>query len=156
MNIPIILQAHLRFRLQLLYLYQFYYTLRKRMTFADFIDKTFWGMAGAIVTGLTFMVFGGVRKGRAETDTAIIDGIKSAGEFLASSNSQLQKSIVEQTNVYEKKINDLIQRFDLKEKSLILKIENLELENKNLKLENANLALENDRLMKASGMRKIS
>lgn len=126
------------------------------MTFADFIDKAFWGMVGVICTGLIFLVSGGVRKGNAETDSSIIKGIKDAGEFLAKSNTALQKSIVEQTNIYEQRIRDLETKFDLKEKSLMLKIENLELENKNLRLENANLVLENDRLSKASGMRKIS
>jgi len=120
------------------------------MTSAEILDKMFYALLGAVPTGALFMVKGGVRRGNAETDNAIINGIKEAGEFLAKSNEQLQHTLMQVTKEYEEKIHELENKFDLKEKSLLLKIENLELENKNLKLENANLILENNRLLKSS------
>lgn len=126
------------------------------MTTSDFIEKAFWALAGTIVTGATFIMRGGVKRGNAETDVAIIKGIKDAGEFLAKSNNDLQKSLVELTKTYEQKIADLVIKFELKEKIMLAKIDNLEIQNQNLKLENANLILMNDKLTRENPKLRIS
>lgn len=127
------------------------------MTTSDFIEKAFWGLAGCVCTGLMFLVRGGLKRGNAETDIAIIKGIKDAADFLVSSNTNLQESIINLTQTYEQKITDLVTKFELKEKYLLSKIDNLEIQNENLKLENANLILLNNKLSKDTrALRKIN
>lgn len=125
------------------------------MTTDTLLTAAFSSLLGSGGTAMVFVLTGGYKKQRQETESQLVGAIKEAGEFLAKSNENLRNDIKELSDNYEHKIKDLVKKFELKEKEYILRIENLELENKNLKLENANLALQNSRLINEAGMRRL-
>lgn len=113
------------------------------------------GILSAAGTAFVFVLTGGYKKQKQQTENELVSAIEKAGQYLATSNDRLRDDIKNMTTEYENKLNNLEKKFSFKEKEYMLRIENLELENKNLKLENANLVLENDRLVKDSGMRRL-
>lgn len=120
------------------------------------LNVIFTGLLSSGATAVLFVLNGGYRRQKQETENGLVKAIESAGKFLAESNEALRKDIKGMEANYEAKISGLEKKFQLKEKEYQLRIENLELENKNLKLENANLILENDRLMKDSNVRRMN
>lgn len=151
MNIQVISQYYIRQRLLYWYYTVFTYTLRPKMNLETILTAG----AGALVTALVWLLTGGYRQRKIETEDKLINAVTTAGAFLAESNNNLLKEINKISTDHEHQIKELEKKFELKERTYILKIENLELENKNLKLENANLLIENDKLNREAGLRRI-
>lgn len=141
---------HLHIRASLRY---WWFTLNitnilKKMTTDTIITSALTAIGTAFATVVAFVLTGGHKKARAETENQLVTAIRQAGEFLAESNDSLREDIQEMERKYENQLKALEQKFTLKEKEYKLRIENLELENQNLKLENANLIIANNKLTK--------